>query len=177
MSETPERRSCTMRAVRSRDTTPEMIVRRFLHAAGLRFRLHDRCLPGVPDLVFPSRRVALFVHGCFWHQHPNCRSSARPKSRPDYWNRKLDGNVARDARHLVELAAAGWTALVIWECETHDPQRLAALASSIREKERISSLSGSATAAKFIGADRRRERGCLLNMQVGSFLFSNLYKS
>ena len=136
MSETPEQRSRTMRAVRSRDTGPEMIVRRFLHAAGLRYRLHDRRLPGVPDLVFPSRRVALFVHGCFWHQHPGCQAAARPKSRPDYWNRKLDGNVARDARHLVELAAAGWTALVIWECETRDPLRLAALAAHIREKGR-----------------------------------------
>lgn len=107
MSETPEQRSHTMRAVRSRDTGPEMIVRRFLHAAGLRYRLHDRRLPGVPDLVFPSRRVALFVHGCFWHQHPGCEAAARPKSRPDYWNRKLDGNVARDARHLAEVAT-GW---------------------------------------------------------------------
>lgn len=98
MSETPEQRSRTMRAVRSRDTGPEMIVRRFLHAAGLRFRLHDRRLPGVPDLVFPSRRVVLFVHGCFWHQHPGCPAAARPKSRPDYWNRKLDMNVTRDAR-------------------------------------------------------------------------------
>lgn len=131
MSETPEQRSRTMRAVRSRDTGPEMIVRRFLHAAGLRFRLHDRHLPGVPDLVFPGRRVALFVHGCFWHQHPGCRAAARPNSRSDYWNRKLDGNVARDARHLVELTAAGWRTLVIWECETRDPQRLAALAASI----------------------------------------------
>ena len=136
MSETPEQRSRTMRAVRSRDTGPEMIVRRFLHAAGLRYRLHDRRLPGVPDLVFPSRRVALFVHGCFWHQHPGCEAAARPKSRPDYCNRKLDGNVARDARHLAELAAAGWTALVVWECETRDPQRLAALAARIREKGR-----------------------------------------
>ena len=81
-----------------------------------------------------GRRVALFVHGCFWHQHPGCKAADRPKSRPDYWNRKLDGNVARDARHLVELAAAGWTALVIWECETRDPQRLAALAARIKDQ-------------------------------------------
>jgi DNA mismatch endonuclease (patch repair protein) len=127
MTETQEQRSRTMRAVRSRDTGPEMIVRRFLHAAGLRFRLHDRNLPGVPDLVFPSRHIALFVHGCFWHQHPNCQAAARPKSASDYWNRKLDGNVARDARHLIALEAAGWMALVIWECETRDIQCLAAL--------------------------------------------------
>ena len=127
-------RSRTMRAVKSKDTAPEVVVRRFLHAVGLRFRLHDRNLSGIPDLVFPSRRVALFVHGCFWHQHPGCQAADRPKSRPDYWNRKLDGNVARDARHLVELAAAGWTALVVWECETRSPHLLAALAARIREK-------------------------------------------
>ncbi|HBP4742402.1 TPA: DNA mismatch endonuclease Vsr [Pseudomonas aeruginosa] len=137
MSETPEQRSRTMRAVRSRDTGPEMIVRRFLHAAGLRYRLHDRHLPGAPDLVFPSRRVALFVHGCFWHQHPGCEAATRPKSHPDYWNRKLDGNVARDARHLVKLAAAGWTTFVIWECETHDHKLLAELATRIRSAERV----------------------------------------
>lgn len=137
MSETPEQRSRTMRAVRSRDTAPEMVVRRFLHAAGLRFRLHDRRLPGVPDLVFPSRRVALFVHGCFWHQHPGCKAADRPKSRPDYWNRKLDGNMARDARHLDELAAAGWTTFVIWECETRDPKLLAELATRIRRSEKV----------------------------------------
>ena len=103
MIETPEQRSRTMRAVRSRDTGPEMIVRRFLHAAGLRFRLHDRRLPGVPDLVFPGRRIALFVHGCFWHQHPSCPAASRPRSRTDYWSQKLDGNVARDERQRLEL--------------------------------------------------------------------------
>src|SRR5690606_37914358 len=136
MRETSEQRSRTMRAVRSRNTGPEMIVRRLLHAAGLRFRLHDRRLPGVPDLVFPSRRVALFVHGCFWHQHPGCNAADRPKSRPEYWNRKLDGNMTRDARHLVDLEAAGWTPLVIWECETRDLQCLVALAARIKASEK-----------------------------------------
>ncbi|WP_244110220.1 very short patch repair endonuclease [Burkholderia cenocepacia] len=116
-----------MRAVKSKDTGPEMIVRRFLHAAGLRYRLHDGRLPGKPDLVFPGRRIALFVHGCFWHQHPNCSAAARPKSSSDYWTRKLDGNVVRDARHLDALKAAGWTALIIWECETRNPEALNAL--------------------------------------------------
>lgn len=121
-----------MRAVKSKNTGPEMIVRRFLHAAGLRYRLHDSRLPGKPDLVFPSRRVALFVHGCFWHQHPNCPAAARPKSSSDYWTRKLDGNVARDALHQSALKAAGWTVLVIWECETRDPQALNALLNCFR---------------------------------------------
>ncbi len=126
--ETPEAlRSRTMRAVKSKDTGPEMVVRRFLHSAGLRYRLHDSRLPGKPDLVFPGRRVALFVHGCFWHQHPNCSAAARPKSSAEYWTRKLDGNVARDARHQDALKAAGWTVLVIWECETRNPEALNAL--------------------------------------------------
>ena len=107
MTETPEQRSRTMRAVRSSDTGPEMIVRRFLHAAGLRYQLHDRRLPGSPDLVFPSRRIALFVHGCFWHQHPGCAAAERPRTRLDYWTRKLDGNMERDLRRRAELEAAG----------------------------------------------------------------------
>ncbi|WP_112170033.1 very short patch repair endonuclease [Paraburkholderia unamae] len=131
--ETPEAlRSRTMRAVKSKDTGPEMIVRRFLHAAGLRYRLHDTGLPGKPDLVFPGRRVALFVHGCFWHQHPNCPAAARPKSSSDYWTQKLDGNVARDARHHDALKAAGWTVLVIWECETRNPEALNTLLKRLR---------------------------------------------
>lgn len=121
-----------MRAVHSRDTHPEMLVRRFLHALGLRFRLHDKRLPGTPDLVFASRRVALFVHGCFWHQHPGCPAAARPASHADYWNHKLDGNIARDARQQAALRALGWTAIVIWECETRDAGKLAALAEQIR---------------------------------------------
>lgn len=133
MSETPEQRSRTMRAVRSRDTAPEMTVRRFLHAAGLRYRLHDRRLPGVPDLIFPGRRTVVFVHGCFWHQHPDCPAAARPQSRADYWTHKLDGNIARDARHRAELESAGWRVLVIWECETRNRAALEALAARIHE--------------------------------------------
>lgn len=132
MKETPEQRRRTMRAVRSRDTGPEMTVRRFLHAAGLRYRLHDRRLPGTPDLVFPSRHIALFVHGCFWHQHPGCAAAARPRSRLDYWMPKLDGNVARDERRRSELEAAGWQVMVIWECETRDGAALARLADTLR---------------------------------------------
>ena len=133
MIETPEQRSRTMRAVRSRDTNPEMAVRRFIHAAGLRFRLHDRRLPGVPDLVFPGRRVVVFVHGCFWHRHPGCPKATLPKSRREYWEPKLTGNVERDLRNRDALKAAGWKVAVIWECETRDSERLARLASLIRE--------------------------------------------
>jgi len=121
-----------MRAVKSKNTRPEMTVRRFLHAAGLRYRLHDRRLPGVPDLVFPSRRVALFVHGCFWHQHSGCLAADRPRSSVDYWTRKLDGNVARDRRHRADLEAAGWNVLVIWECEINDNATLERLVKTIK---------------------------------------------
>lgn len=127
-------RSAQMSLVRGRDTKPEMRVRKALHAAGLRYRLHDRRLPGAPDLVFPSRRVALFVHGCFWHRHPGCAAARLPKSRLDFWKPKLAGNVERDKRNQQALEALGWTVLVIWECETRDPARLADLRKHIRAK-------------------------------------------
>lgn len=136
--ETPaELRSRTMRAVRSRDTRPEMAVRRFLHAAGLRYRLHDRRLAGKPDLVFPGRRIVLFVHGCFWHQHANCPAAERPRSQLEYWSRKLDRNMARDLRHRAELESEGWKVMVIWECETRDRKTLEDLALRIRETPRL----------------------------------------
>ncbi|ABM18799.1 very short patch repair endonuclease [Pseudomonas indoloxydans] len=132
MKETPEQRSRTMRAVRSRDTKPELTVRRFLHAAGLRYLLHDRRLPGSPDLVFPKYRTVVFVHGCFWHQHPNCAAASRPQTNTEYWSRKLTRNVERDERNRAELEASGWTVLVIWECEIRKRDALDRLAKAIR---------------------------------------------
>ena len=120
-------RSAQMALVRSRDTKPEMRVRRALHAAGLRYRLHDRRLPGVPDLVFASRRIVVFVHGCFWHRHPGCAAARLPKSRQEFWEPKLAGNVERDKRKRAELEEEGWTVLVIWECETKQPLKLETL--------------------------------------------------
>ncbi|WP_241163242.1 very short patch repair endonuclease [Ralstonia solanacearum] len=117
-------RSAQMALVRSRDTKPEMRVRKALHAAGLRYRLHDRRLPGTPDLVFPSRRIVVFVHGCFWHRHPGCTAARLPKSRKEFWEPKLAGNVERDKRTQEELQALGWTVLVIWECETKSADAL-----------------------------------------------------
>ena len=125
-----------MALIRGRDTKPELRVRKALHSAGLRYRLHDRRLPGVPDLVFPARRIALFVHGCFWHRHPGCAATRLPKSRLDFWAPKLAGNVERDARQQAELIARGWTVMVIWECETRDPTKLAELAGTIRAHTR-----------------------------------------
>ena len=118
------RRSALMARVRQRDTAPEMLVRKAAHGLGLRFRLQRRDLPGTPDLVFPSRRLALFVHGCFWHRHPNCPRCTSPKTRMEYWEDKFAANVARDRRVTDELEAIGWQVEVVWECETIDPERL-----------------------------------------------------
>jgi len=122
-----------MALVRHKDTKPELRVRRFFHAAGLRYRLHSKALPGRPDLIFPARRVAVFIHGCFWHRHPapDCKLARLPKSRLEFWQPKLDGNAARDIRNTLALEAAGWRVLIIWECETRDPARLASLANEI----------------------------------------------
>lgn len=125
-AETPEQRSATMRAVKGRDTKPEMIVRRVAHALGYRFRLHRNDLPGSPDLVFPARRKAIFVHGCFWHGHDCARGSRKPKTNAAYWSAKIARNVARDARALADLETLGWDALVLWECELRPPETLTA---------------------------------------------------
>ena len=113
-----------MRAIRSKDMKPEMRVRRLAHGMGYRFRLHRKDLPGKPDLVFPSRRAVIFVHGCFWHQHPapSCKEARLPKSNLDYWKPKLERNQTRDAAHSAALEAGGWRVLVIWECETADAE-------------------------------------------------------
>lgn len=115
---TPERRSWLMSRVHTKNTSPELRVRQMAHGLGLRFRLHRKDLPGTPDLVFPSRRVALFVHGCFWHRHPDCRKASLPKSRIEYWQSKFSRNVERDREVADRLRDAGWRTEVIWECET-----------------------------------------------------------
>ena len=114
-----------MQQVKGKDTKPELTVRSLLHRMGYRFRLHRTDLPGTPDLVFPARRVALFVHGCFWHGH-GCSIGRLPKSRLDYWAPKIDANRARDARKQATLAAAGWRVAVVWQCELADRDGLAA---------------------------------------------------
>lgn len=123
-----------MARVRAANTGPEMRVRRALHKLGARYRLHDSKLPGKPDLTFPSRRIALFVHGCFWHRHPSseCKLTRTPKSRLDFWQAKFAKNVERDARTQSELVALGWEVITIWECETLKPENLAALGARIK---------------------------------------------
>ena len=112
-----DRRSRTMRAVKAKNTGPELAVRSILHAAGYRYRLHDKKLPGKPDLVFTSRRKVVFVHGCFWHGHDCKRGDRRPKRNAEYWRDKIRRNRERDREHVVALKRAGWIPLILWECE------------------------------------------------------------
>lgn len=119
-----ERRSEIMKRIRSKDTRPERAVRSVAHALGLRFRLHRKDLPGTPDLVFPKWHVCIFVHGCFWHRHENCRRSAYPKSRTEYWARKIERNVERDQAQITALTELGWRVCIIWECETRKKESI-----------------------------------------------------
>ena len=114
----PEARSRNMARITSKNTSPEMTVRKLLHEMGYRYRLHLKGVPGRPDIAFPRRHKAVLVHGCFWHRHPDCQYAYTPKSRVEFWERKFGQNVERDARTLQELAVQGWEALVVWECET-----------------------------------------------------------
>jgi len=115
----PSERSVRMGKVRSKNTAPEMAVRQLLHRLGFRYRLHDTQLPGRPDIVFASRQKVVFVHGCFWHRHPDpaCPLARMPKSRLDFWRPKLEANRARDLRNQSELDALGWRHIIVWECE------------------------------------------------------------
>jgi DNA mismatch endonuclease, patch repair protein len=119
---TPSRRSWLMSRVRGKNTGPELRVRRAAHALGLRFRLHQTDLPGTPDLIFPGRHLAVFVHGCYWHRHPRCPKATAPSS--SFWTAKFASNVHRDRRVEKELQSLGWKVIVIWECETKKPGTL-----------------------------------------------------
>ena len=125
-------RSRIMSRVGQKDTGPEMKLRRSLHKIGLRYRLHDKRLPGSPDVVFPRFKAALFVHGCFWHRHPGCHLTTTPATRPEFWNQKFEKNVARDHKVQTLLEEAGWRVLTIWECETKSEKILHDLLFRIR---------------------------------------------
>lgn len=116
-------RSRMMSGIRGKDTRPEMILRRGLHARGFRFRLHDRRLPGTPDIVLPARRAVIFVHGCYWHGH-GCHLFRLPATRREFWQAKIEGNVARDAAAESALVAGGWRVLTVWECALKGRERL-----------------------------------------------------
>ncbi|MGG5283850.1 very short patch repair endonuclease [Pseudomonas viridiflava] len=110
--------SSRMRAVKRSNTKPELVVRKLLHSLGLRFRLHVAGLPGTPDILLPKHRTVVFVHGCFWHRHPNCRYASTPKTNHDFWTLKFSANVQRDAKKEELLRSLGWRVLIVWECET-----------------------------------------------------------
>ena len=122
---TSEQRSRAMSTVKSKGTTIERHVRSLLHRMGFRYRLHDRKLPGKPDIVLPKYKTVIFVHGCFWHQHPGCSKSKRPVTRAEFWAKKLDDNMRRDESNIRLLESLGWRVIVVWECETRDPEKLA----------------------------------------------------
>ena len=126
-----------MASVRWRDTTPEKIVRKFLHSLGYRFRLHARDLPGRPDIVLPGRKTAILVHGCFWHAHEGCRRSRLPATRSEWWKGKITGNRQPDEQNEKKLADDGWKVLVIWECQCKDDSKLRRLAKKIDPRFRI----------------------------------------
>lgn len=130
---TPNKRSKIMRGVKQKDTRPEIAVRKALHAAGFRFRLHARNLPGKPDIVLPKYKTVIFVHGCFWHQHSGCKDGRIPASRIEYWKPKLRRNRERDKEKTLELEAAGWKVATVWECEVKDSSALGCLFSKIRQ--------------------------------------------
>ena len=114
---TPEQRSYNMSRIKGRDTQPEKTLRSLLHRNGLRFRIHDKRLPGHPDIVLPKYRSVIFVHGCFWHRHPGCRYASVPETRSAFWNEKFSRNVERDRRNVFLLEEAGWNTIIVWECE------------------------------------------------------------
>lgn len=132
----PAQRSWIMRQVRSQHTKPELLVRSLVHRLGYRFRLYRRELPGAPDLVFPARAKVIFVHGCFWHGH-SCKRGARlPKANAAYWREKITRNRKRDQRHQRQLRQLGWSALVLWECQLREQQKLVHRLRHFLEKRR-----------------------------------------
>ncbi len=133
---TPEQRRYTMRQVHSKDTRPEMRVRRLTHRMGYRYRLHRKDLPGKPDLVFPGRKKVIFVHGCFWHGHDCPAGRKIPKTNQEYWLKKLSRNKERDGQNIARLREQGWDVLVIWECETKDEASLSRRISQFLDDER-----------------------------------------
>jgi DNA mismatch endonuclease (patch repair protein) len=121
-----EKRSKNMSKIRSKNTKPELLVRSIIHQMGYRFRLHVPDLPGKPDIVLPRHRKIIFVHGCFWHQHKNCKIAHKPKSRISYWQPKLNANKKRHRKHMRTLKSLGWNCIVVWECETKNLNKMKA---------------------------------------------------
>jgi DNA mismatch endonuclease, patch repair protein len=138
-SVTPAQRSRIMSHIRSKNTTPEIMLRKFLFKKGFRYRVHTKSLPGKPDIVLPKYKTVIFVNGCFWHQHDGCKSSKIPKSKQDYWEAKLAHNRERDALNIANLTSLGWRVLTVWECELSKKNcsRFEEIASILVEEEFI----------------------------------------
>lgn len=129
----PEKRSQMMSGIKGKNSLPEILVRKALFAMGYRFRLHRRDLPGTPDIAMPGRKIAIFVHGCFWHAHRGCKFATTPSTRTEFWTTKLRGNVDRDQRAVDKLAEMGWRVLNVWECSTRDPKTAAGLPAALHQ--------------------------------------------
>ena len=112
-----EQRSRNMSAIKSKNTKPEITLRKLLHSMGYRFRLHRKDLPGSPDIVLPKYKTVIFVHGCFWHRHENCKYASTPKTRQEFWNKKFKENINRDNLNQANLSLKGWKIIIIWECQ------------------------------------------------------------
>jgi len=121
-----EARSRNMSAIKSKNTRPEIVVRKFLHSKGYRFRIHRKDLPGSPDIVLPKYKTVVFVHGCFWHRHEGCKYKTNPKTRKEFWENKFNQNIKRDRNNFKELKKLNWKVLVIWECELNSLQEIIA---------------------------------------------------
>ena len=129
---TPAQRSWNMSRIRSQDTKPELLIRSFLYQYGFRFRLHEKSLPGSPDIVLPKYRTVIEIRGCFWHRHPGCKVATTPSSNVDFWNTKFERNVARDKRNEVAISNLGWNLIVVWGCQVRDKAVLNRLPAKIK---------------------------------------------
>ena len=140
---TPEQRHRCMAAIKGKDTKPEMIVRRYLHALGFRYGLHNRKLPGSPDLIFRSFKTVVFIHGCFWHGHAGCKYYRLPKSNVEFWQQKIERNRQRDKETRAKLIEKGWNVITVWECDLRDKTcrelTLSSLANKLNDLKRKSS--------------------------------------
>jgi DNA mismatch endonuclease (patch repair protein) len=130
-------RSYNMSRIRAKNTKPEMVVRRFLHAQGFRYKLHDKTLPGKPDIVLPKYKIVIFIHGCFWHGHDNCKYFVVPKTRTEWWLNKINSNIANDEKAIKALKKEGWKIIILWECDLK-PAKSARLFTSVLKKIRLS---------------------------------------
>jgi DNA mismatch endonuclease (patch repair protein) len=155
-----QQRSENMRRIRSRNTAPELQVRRLIHAMGYRYRLHDKTLPGTPDLVFGSRKSIIFVHGCFWHLHRDCNEGRLPATRQDYWIPKLTRNVERDRQHTRALKKLGWRVLQVWECELKSKGRLARRLTRFLSQKQLTHSEWQASCADVSGILLGIRKGC-----------------